>query len=367
MNKVFKNLDVAGGILLIIASASTLLWANTAPEAYEAFNRFNLFLGMDVKHFVNDVLMTLFFFLIGLEVIHETKHGALSSKTRIILPLIAATSGFIIPALIYVAIVGVNSADITGWAIPTATDIAFALGVLALLGKSVPTNLKVLLMAIAVIDDLLAIGTIAIFYTDEIAIGYVACAIAFTATMFIMHEKNIKNVPVYLVLGVGLWLSMFNAGVHATLAGVITAIFIPRCKDGFTDHMEHNLHGVVALLIVPIFAVCNAGVSVSDGVIQSLDTVAIAVAAGLIIGKPLGIIISTSICCKMNLAKLPEGVTMPMICGISILCSIGFTMSIYIGSLAGLSSETYKVGILLAAVIATVLGMTVVKLATKSN
>ncbi|MDK9790143.1 Na+/H+ antiporter NhaA [Vibrio sp. D431a] len=367
MNKIIQNLDVAGGILLIICSALTLMWANVSPDTYLAFNSYQLFAGFDTKHFVNDVLMTPFFFLIGLEVVHEAKHGALKSKEKVMLPLVAAISGFIIPAVLYVTFVGSNSENISGWAIPTATDIAFALGVLALLGKRVPSNLKVLLMAIAVIDDLLAIVTIAIFYTDQIQIPMLISSLFCIAVMHHLHRNNIKFISAYVGIGLILWFSMYNAGIHATLAGVITAIFIPRCKDGFTDNMEHCLHGFVALIVVPVFAVCNAGVSFSGGVLESLDSVALAVALGLLVGKPLGIVTATIWCTKTGLAKLPEGVNTQMIVGISILCSIGFTMSIYIGSLAGLSNESYKIGILLAAAIATVLGMSTLMVATKED
>ena len=252
MKKLIENLDITGGILLILCSIATIGWVNVSPEAYQSFNNYIIIAGLDVKHFVNDVLMTLFFFMIGLEVVREVKEGALSSKDKILLPLITAISGFVVPAVIFVGVIGVNKPETSGWAIPTATDIAFALGILALLGSRVPVNLKILLMAIAVIDDLLAIATIAIFYTSELKIHWLLMAIVATLSLSMMSKKKVGTIAPYIFVGIILWLSMYLAGVHATLAGVITAIFMPRDENGFSHKKEHHLHMLVTLLIVPI-------------------------------------------------------------------------------------------------------------------
>ncbi|CAH7430726.1 Na(+)/H(+) antiporter NhaA [Vibrio chagasii] len=360
MKKITQNLDIVGGTLLIACSIITIIFANLSPTAYVEFNNFQLFWGLDVKHFVNDVLMTLFFFMIGLEVVREVTDGALSSKDKILLPLLTAASGFAVPALIFVLIVGFNSDAIAGWAIPTATDIAFALGIIALLGDRVNTNLKILLMAIAVIDDLLAIATIAIFYTADLQAQYLLVSLVSCVTLFTLMRNKVEVLTPYLASGVILWLSMYFAGVHATLAGVITAMFIPRGNKGFSHNKEHKLHLLVTLLIIPIFAVCNAGVEISpDSSGSYLDATSIAVATALILGKPLGIYTTAYLTVRYGVCKLPEGVTLSMVGGISILCSIGFTMSIYIGSLAGLPTDSYKVGILLAAAFASLLGILV--------
>ncbi|MGF1869776.1 Na+/H+ antiporter NhaA [Photobacterium indicum] len=365
----FLKLESAGGIILIIAAAVAMVIANSPLQSLYSGTLSSYIAGLSVEHWINDGLMAIFFMLIGLEVKRELIEGALNTKEKAIFPAIAAVGGMVAPALVYVAFNFADPIALQGWAIPAATDIAFALGVMALLGNRVPVSLKVFLLALAIIDDLGVIVIIALFYSSDLSTLALAVAFAATATLFAMNAKNVTKTSLYLIVGAILWFSVLKSGVHATLAGVVLGFAIPLTgKDGRSDkhsplkHLEHVLHPYVAFLILPLFAFANAGISL-DGV--SLESVTgmlpLGIAAGLFLGKPLGIFTASYIAVKMGLATLPDGINLKHIFAVSVLCGIGFTMSIFISSLAFVGApadfNTYsRLGILMGSTVAAVVG-----------
>ncbi|MGF1875425.1 Na+/H+ antiporter NhaA [Photobacterium frigidiphilum] len=365
----FLKLESAGGIILIIAAAVAMVIANSPLQSLYSGTLSSYIAGLSVEHWINDGLMAIFFMLIGLEVKRELIEGALNTKEKAIFPAIAAVGGMVAPALVYVAFNFADPIALQGWAIPAATDIAFALGVMALLGNRVPVSLKVFLLALAIIDDLGVIVIIALFYSSDLSTLALAVAFAATATLFVMNAKNVTKTSLYLIVGAILWFSVLKSGVHATLAGVVLGFAIPLTgKDGRSDkhsplkHLEHVLHPYVAFLILPLFAFANAGISL-DGV--SLESVTgmlpLGIAAGLFLGKPLGIFTASYIAVKMGLATLPDGINLKHIFAVSVLCGIGFTMSIFISSLAFVGApadfNTYsRLGILMGSTVAAVVG-----------
>ncbi|HIF9278641.1 TPA: Na+/H+ antiporter NhaA [Photobacterium damselae] len=366
----FLKLESAGGIVLIIAAAVAMFIANSPLGSVYSGVLHSYVAGLSVEHWINDGLMAIFFLLIGLEVKRELIEGALNTKEKAIFPAIAAVGGMIAPALVYVAFNFSDPVALKGWAIPAATDIAFALGVMALLGNRVPVSLKVFLLALAIIDDLGVIVIIALFYSSDLSTLALAVAFASTAALFIMNAKNVTKLTPYLVVGAILWFSVLQSGVHATLAGVVLGFAIPLSgKDGdHSDnhsplkHLEHVLHPYVAFLILPLFAFANAGISLEGVSFASLTSMLpLGIAAGLFIGKPLGIFTASYIAVKTGLAKLPDDIGMKEIFAVSVLCGIGFTMSIFISSLAfvGESGDfsTYsRLGILLGSTFAALIG-----------
>ncbi len=366
----FLKLESAGGIVLIIAAAVAMFIANSPLGSVYSGVLHSYVAGLSVEHWINDGLMAIFFLLIGLEVKRELIEGALNTKEKAIFPAIAALGGMIAPALVYVAFNFSDPVALKGWAIPAATDIAFALGVMALLGNRVPVSLKVFLLALAIIDDLGVIVIIALFYSSDLSTLALAVAFASTAALFIMNAKNVTKLTPYLVVGAILWFSVLQSGVHATLAGVVLGFAIPLSgKDGdHSDnhsplkHLEHVLHPYVAFLILPLFAFANAGISLEGVSFASLTSMLpLGIAAGLFIGKPLGIFTASYIAVKTGLAKLPDDIGMKEIFAVSVLCGIGFTMSIFISSLAfvGESGDfsTYsRLGILLGSTFAALIG-----------
>ncbi|WP_188008277.1 Na+/H+ antiporter NhaA [Photobacterium damselae] len=366
----FLKLESAGGIVLIIAAAVAMFIANSPLGSVYSGVLHSYVAGLSVEHWINDGLMAIFFLLIGLEVKRELIEGALNTKEKAIFPAIAAVGGMIAPALVYVAFNFADPVALKGWAIPAATDIAFALGVMALLGNRVPVSLKVFLLALAIIDDLGVIVIIALFYSSDLSTLALAVAFASTAALFIMNAKNVTKLTPYLVVGAILWFSVLQSGVHATLAGVVLGFAIPLSgKDGdHSDnhsplkHLEHTLHPYVAFLILPLFAFANAGISLEGVSFASLTSMLpLGIAAGLFIGKPLGIFTASYIAVKTGLAKLPDDIGMKEIFAVSVLCGIGFTMSIFISSLAfvGESGDfsTYsRLGILLGSTFAALIG-----------
>ncbi|HIF9062416.1 TPA: Na+/H+ antiporter NhaA [Photobacterium damselae] len=366
----FLKLESAGGIVLIIAAAVAMFIANSPLGSVYSGVLHSYVAGLSVEHWINDGLMAIFFLLIGLEVKRELIEGALNTKEKAIFPAIAAVGGMIAPALVYVAFNFADPVALKGWAIPAATDIAFALGVMALLGNRVPVSLKVFLLALAIIDDLGVIVIIALFYSSDLSTLALAVAFASTAALFIMNAKNVTKLTPYLVVGAILWFSVLQSGVHATLAGVVLGFAIPLSgKDGdHSDnhsplkHLEHVLHPYVAFLILPLFAFANAGISLEGVSFASLTSMLpLGIAAGLFIGKPLGIFTASYIAVKTGLAKLPDDIGMKEIFAVSVLCGIGFTMSIFISSLAfvGESGDfsTYsRLGILLGSTFAALIG-----------
>ncbi|MGF1757835.1 Na+/H+ antiporter NhaA [Photobacterium sagamiensis] len=365
----FLKLESAGGIILIIAAMVAMLIANSPLQDLYSGTLHSYIAGLSVEHWINDGLMAIFFMLIGLEVKRELIEGALNTKEKAIFPAVAAVGGMLAPALVYVAFNFADPVAIQGWAIPAATDIAFALGVMALLGNRVPVSLKVFLLALAIIDDLGVIVIIALFYSSDLSTIALAVAFAATTTLFVMNAKNVTKISLYLIVGAVLWFSVLKSGVHATLAGVVLGFAIPlNGKEGHSDkhsplkHLEHVLHPYVAYFILPLFAFANAGISLEGVSLESMTSMLpVGIAMGLFIGKPLGIFTASYIAVKTGLAKLPDGIGLNHIFAVSVLCGIGFTMSIFISSLAfvGAPAEfnTYsRLGILLGSTVAAVVG-----------
>ncbi|MER8372719.1 Na+/H+ antiporter NhaA [Mesorhizobium sp. M1406] len=373
----FLDSEAAGGIVLMAAAALALIVANS-PLAETYFSALHAYLGpLSVSHWVNDGLMAVFFLLVGLEIKREMLDGQLSTWPRRALPGIAAAGGMVVPALVYVAINRDNTAALSGWAIPTATDIAFALGVLSLLGSRVPASLKVFLTALAIIDDLGAVIIIAIFYTSGLSLTYLGAAFAVIAALVVLNRMRVMTLVPYLVLGAILWVLVLKSGVHATLAGVALALTIPLERSAGIGHdldhsplhrLEHGLHKIVPFVVIPIFGFANAGVSLAGLSFGALiEPLTLGVAAGLVVGKPVGVFGSSALAIRFGLADLPANAGWAHMIGISLLCGIGFTMSLFIGLLAFASDvalqDAVKVGILAGSFIAAILGAAVLLMA----
>ncbi|WP_188005631.1 Na+/H+ antiporter NhaA [Vibrio cholerae] len=372
MIRDFFKMESAGGILLVIAAAIAMVIANSAMgEGYQAFLHTYVF-GMSVSHWINDGLMAVFFLLIGLEVKRELLEGALKSHETAIFPAIAAVGGMLAPALIYVAFNFNDPAAIQGWAIPAATDIAFALGIMALLGKRVPVSLKVFLLALAIIDDLGVVVIIALFYSSDLSTIALTIGFIMTGVLFMLNAKHVTKLSIYLVAGLILWIAVLKSGVHATLAGVVIGFAIPlkgnKGEHSPLKHLEHALHPYVAFAILPVFAFANAGISLQGVSLAGLTSMLpLGVALGLFLGKPLGIFSFSWAAVKLGVAKLPEGINFKHIFAVSVLCGIGFTMSIFISSLAfGQANEAYdtyaRLGILMGSTTAALLGYSLLRL-----
>ncbi|EJL6879039.1 Na+/H+ antiporter NhaA [Vibrio cholerae] len=372
MIRDFFKMESAGGILLVIAAAIAMVIANSAMgEGYQAFLHTYIF-GMSVSHWINDGLMAVFFLLIGLEVKRELLEGALKSRETAIFPAIAAVGGMLAPALIYVAFNFNDPAAIQGWAIPAATDIAFALGIMALLGKRVPVSLKVFLLALAIIDDLGVVVIIALFYSSDLSTIALTIGFIMTGVLFMLNAKHVTKLSIYLVAGLILWIAVLKSGVHATLAGVVIGFAIPlkgnKGEHSPLKHLEHALHPYVAFAILPVFAFANAGISLQGVSLAGLTSMLpLGVALGLFLGKPLGIFSFSWAAVKLGVAKLPEGINFKHIFAVSVLCGIGFTMSIFISSLAfGQANEAYdtyaRLGILMGSTTAALLGYSLLRL-----
>ncbi|WP_168393502.1 Na+/H+ antiporter NhaA [Erwinia amylovora] len=379
LKKLVKN-DATGGVILIIAAAIAMFLANndTTRQLYQAllalpvqFRVGALDINKDLLLWINDALMALFFLLIGLEVKRELIMGSLKGRERAMFPLIAALGGMLAPGLIYATFNHHDAQALNGWAIPTATDIAFALGILALLGSRVPAALKMFLMALAVIDDLGAIVIIAFFYTSDLSLLSLAVAAASIAVLAVLNLCGVRKTSVYLAVGMVLWMAVLKSGVHATLGGVIVGLFIPLKKqEGHSPAIElaHGLHPWVSWMILPLFAFANAGVSLSGVSFDGLfSAVPLGIMLGLFIGKPLGITLICWLSVKLKIAALPENTRMVDIAAVGVLCGIGFTMSIFIASLAfdGAHEELVtlaKLGILSGSVISALVGYTLLRI-----
>ncbi|HHO65458.1 MAG TPA: Na+/H+ antiporter NhaA [Epsilonproteobacteria bacterium] len=381
----FIKKDSFPGMLLIVVTIIALILQNSAlSHYYMGFLHTPVEIRIGALHiakplllWVNDGLMAIFFLLVGLEIKREVIEGHLSSLSQIALPGIAAVGGMAVPALVYIAFNKADAFAMQGWAIPTATDIAFALGILSLLGKRVPVSLKIFLMALAIIDDLGAIVIIALFYTQELSTLSIIVAAASLVVLFIMNRMGVVRKAAYIMVGVILWVSVLKSGVHATLAGVALAFFIPlksTDSDGKTfsiaHQLEHDLHYWVALLILPLFAFVNAGVDlggISPGGMK--ETVPLGIMAGLFIGKQLGVFAFSFIAIKMGLAKLPKDSTWLQLYGVALLTGIGFTMSLFVDTLAFGDTDLFayadKLAILLGSLFSGVAGYVVLKIATR--
>jgi NhaA family Na+:H+ antiporter len=367
----FLRSEAAGGLLLALAAAVSLIWANSrAAGLYHALLELpisvsagDLRLAKPLLLWINDGLMAVFFLLVGLEIKREVFAGELSSRERIVLPGAAALGGMIVPALVYTAFNFTDPETIHGWAIPTATDIAFALGVAALLGDRIPPGLKLLLMALAVIDDLGAIVIIAVFYTSEISALSLELAGVGVLVLIVLNRAHVSRLTPYILVGVFIWVCVLKSGVHATLAGVVLAFAIPiKARDGAEPlhHLEGALNGFVSYGILPMFALANAGVSLHGVAWRSmLDPIPLGVALGLLLGKPVGVMLAGLAAVRLRIAMLPTGVDWRQYFGMSLLTGIGFTMSLFLGTLAFESSlyqTEVRLGVLTGSVIAAIAG-----------
>jgi NhaA family Na+:H+ antiporter len=367
----FLASEAAGGVVLMAAAAVALVIANSGLSA-GYFALLDTYVGpLSVLHWVNDALMAVFFLLVGLEIKREFISGQLASWPQRILPGAAAAGGMIAPALIYVALNAGTPENLRGWAIPTATDIAFALGVLALLGGRAPASLKVFLVALAIIDDLGAVAIIAAFYTAELSGLWLGAAAATLAALAGLNWAGVKRLMPYLVLGAGLRVVVLKSGVHATLAGVALALTIPIGKGAGSPlhRLEHALHGAVAFLVVPVFGLANAGVSFAGMSFASLlAPLPLGIALGLFAGKQIGVFGVAWLLIKLRWAEKPDGATLAQLYGVALICGIGFTMSLFIGLLAFPASQALqdavKLGVLGGSLISALAGAAVLLLAS---
>lgn len=372
----FIKKESSSGILLIFVTLLALLLQNSfLSDFYTHFLHlpvqvtFGAFgVAKPLLLWVNDGLMAIFFFLVGLEVKREVLEGELSSKEQVVLPLIAALGGMIVPALIFIFFNQKDAFAMQGWAIPTATDIAFALGILSLLGKRVPVSLKIFLMALAIIDDLGAIVIIALFYTGDLSLISLVVALLCLGVLVLFNKFNVTKKAAYILVGIILWLSVLKSGVHATLAGVVLAFTIPlysldkqQKRFSMLKEMEHDLHYWVAFFILPLFAFVNAGVDLKGLEVSAIfSDVSLGIMLGLFLGKQLGVFGFSLIAIKLKLAILPQGATFKQLYGVAILTGIGFTMSLFVNSLAYNDSNAFhyadKLAILLGSFASGIIG-----------
>ncbi|MGG7576239.1 Na+/H+ antiporter NhaA [Rhizobium sp. YTUHZ045] len=366
----FLDSEASGGLVLMAVALAAIVTANS-PLAEGYFHALHIYLGpLSLLHWINDALMALFFLLVGLEIKREMLDGQLSSWSRRILPGAAALGGMLFPALFYILFNRENPAALRGWAIPTATDIAFALGVISLFGPRVPASLKIFLAALAIIDDLGAVVVIALFYTNDLNLLALAGAAAVLGALYGMNRARILKLWPYLLLGAVLWVLVFASGIHATLAGVLLALAIPlKVTPGTPEashdqsplhHLEHVLYKPVAFIVVPIFGFANAGVSFSGVSAATLtEPLTLGVAAGLLLGKLVGVLGTVFLLVKLGLTDLPAKASWGQMTGVAALCGIGFTMSLFIGLLAFNDPDVQdhvKMGILLGSLLSGLVG-----------
>ena len=383
IRKFFK-LKSAPGILLLVAAIVAILVENSfLSDSYSKLlhssiniNISNFSIEKDLHHWINDGLMAIFFLLIGLEIKRELVQGHLSTREQFSLPAVAAIGGITIPAIIYISLNFGNEVTTNGWAIPTATDIAFALGVVTLLGNRIPISLKVTLVAIAIIDDLVAIIIIASFYASDLSINYLFFAAIATFILFVLNNRRINKLSPYVVLGILLWVFVLKSGIHASLAGVLLAQFIPIKPKDTSAHsplykLEHSIEPWVNFIILPIFAFANAGVSFSGMKLNLLwDPVTLGIILGLFFGKQIGVMLFTYLGSILKICKLPSDISWAQYYGLSLVTGIGFTMSLFIGSLAFTDPEyqtSVRLGVLIASLLAGIFGYLTLRLTTKSS
>jgi Na+:H+ antiporter, NhaA family len=383
----FMQLESAGGIILLAGAALAMLLKNSpGGSIYDAFLNTPaviqigaLVIAKPLVLWINDGLMAVFFFLIGMELKREVMIGELSQPSQIALPGIAAIGGMLVPAVLYYLLTKGNPAAVQGWAIPTATDIAFALGVLSLVGPGVPVTLKLFLMTLAIIDDLGAIIIIALFYTDDLSFNSLLVAGGAILALSYMKWRGVQKIAPYMAVGLVLWVAVLKSGVHATLAGVILGFFIPlraTDEDGSQhsplDRMIHDLHPVVAFGILPLFAFANAGIYLGNMTADAvLSGVPLAVAIGLFVGKQVGVFGFTWLAIRFGLAERPAGTSWGQLYGVAILCGIGFTMSLFIGSLSfeGTDlgySRPDKLGVIVGSIVSGLVGYALLKWLARS-
>ena len=383
IRKFFK-LKSAPGILLFVAAIVAILVENSfLSDLYSKLlhssiniNIYNFSIEKDLHHWINDGLMAIFFLLIGLEIKRELVQGHLSTREQFSLPAVAAIGGITIPAIIYISSNFGNEVTTNGWAIPTATDIAFALGVVTLLGNRIPISLKVTLVAIAIIDDLIAIIIIASFYASDLSINYLFFAAIATFILFVLNNRKINNLSPYVILGILLWVFVLKSGIHASLAGVLLAQFIPMKPKDTSAHsplykLEHSIEPWVNFIILPIFAFANAGVSFSGMKLNLLwDPVTLGIILGLFFGKQIGVMLFTYLGSILKICKLPSDISWAQYYGLSLVTGIGFTMSLFIGSMAFTDPEyqtSVRLGVLIASLLAGIFGYLTLRFTTKSS
>jgi Na+:H+ antiporter, NhaA family len=380
MNKrkpsVFQNLPEGtsfSGLLLIFCTTISLIFANQIfKQAYLDFWNYEL-CGKSLLHLINDGLMTVFFLVVGLEIKKELQIGELSNFKKAFLPLICALGGMIAPAAIYLAL-NFGTKDISGWGIPTATDIAFSIGILAILGSRIPHGLKVFLTALAIIDDLGAVVVIALFYSHEISFIYLSCAIGLTVLLWILLKfANYYNIIVWIIAGCGIWYFLHHSGIHSTIAGVLLATVIP-IKYKNTQPLEKIaewLHKPVNYFIIPLFAIANTAIIINGDVISAItSTISLGIILGLFVGKPLGIMFFAYVSTKFGWAELPNQVNWKLLLGAAILAGIGFTMSMFVSFLAfqdAYRQDVSKIAILIGSLLASVVGLIYLNLVLKNK
>ncbi|MFD2233962.1 Na+/H+ antiporter NhaA [Phaeospirillum tilakii] len=378
--RAFLRLEVAGGVCLLAASLAALALANSpAQPFYQSLLDLpvsvrigEIGLGKPLLHWINDGLMAVFFLLVGLEIKREVVQGELSSLRRATLPGLAALGGMVVPALVYLAATWGDPVLMRGWAIPAATDIAFAVGVLALAGRHAPPSLRIFLLALAIIDDLGAIVIIALFYTDQLSLLSLGLAALALAGLVGLNRAGVARTAPYVLLGVLLWLFVLKSGVHATLAGVAIGFALPlRTKDPARPsplkRLEHALHPWVTFAILPLFAFANAGVPLAGvGLGQLADPVTLGVGLGLVLGKPLGVMLAIGVAVGLRVARLPAGASWPQVQAMAVLTGIGFTMSLFIGGLAfpdAGQDVAVRVGVLGGSLLSALIGIALLRLA----
>ncbi|WP_025644822.1 MULTISPECIES: Na+/H+ antiporter NhaA [unclassified Psychrobacter] len=382
--KAFLELEASGGIVLALAAIVAMIIANSPLSTwYESFIHApvaiqigSFAIAKDAHHWINDGLMAIFFFLVGLELKREVLIGELSNVKQIILPAGAAIGGMVFPAIVYMAF-NYNEPEFwAGWAIPAATDIAFALGILSLLGSRVPNSLKVFLVSIAIFDDIGAILIIALFYTSELSLESLAFAGLCLPFLYLLNRRNVTSITPYLLIGVIMWIAVLKSGIHATLAGVVLALFIPMFDRTDPEHspveeLEHDLHNTVAFGILPLFAFANSGISLKGaGFAELFHSVPLGIAAGLFIGKQLGVMAMCWLIFKLGISTMPKGMNYKQIYGAALLCGVGFTMSLFIGGLAfGGGSPLFdeRLGIIMGSIVSGVAGYLMLKVSLKDN
>ncbi len=382
--KAFFEFEAAGGIVLALAAIAAMIIANTPLNVwYESFIHApvaiqigSFEIAKDAHHWINDGLMAIFFFLVGLELKREVLIGELSNVKQIILPAGAAIGGMIFPAIVYL-IFNYNEPEYwKGWAIPAATDIAFALGILSLLGNRVPNSLKVFLVSIAIFDDIGAILIIALFYTSELSLSSIALAGLCLPFLYLLNRRNVTNVAPYLLIGLIMWVFVLKSGIHATLAGVVLALFIPMFDKTDPEHspleeLEHSLQDIVSFAILPLFAFANSGISLKGAGIGDLfHSVPLGIAAGLFIGKQIGVMVACWLIFKLGVSKMPNGMNFQQIYGAALLCGVGFTMSLFIGGLAFAGGDYVfdeRLGIIMGSIVSGIAGYIMLKVTLKDE
>ena len=380
--KWFFQLEAASGLVLLIAAIIALIISNSSLsqlyfhslEQYIFIGINNFGLKLSVHHWINDALMAIFFFFVTLEIKREFIRGELSNLKKAMLPIIAAIGGMVVPALLYIYINFGNSETLNGWAIPSATDIAFSLGILSLLGSRVPISLKIFLTALAIIDDLGAILIIAFFYSGDLSISYLSLILISYLSLLTLNKFGVKKFMPYLIIGLFMWFFTYKSGIHATIAGVLLATTIPhRIKDkdfSLLIKIEHAISPYVAFMIMPLFAFANAGVSLTGLSFSSLGMpVPLGILVGLFIGKQVGVMLFSFFAVKLGAAQMPDNSTWLSLYGVSVLTGIGFTMSLFVGNLAFADNIQYiegvKIGVLAGSLLSTVFGYFLLSIASK--